>query len=483
MFKYSLDNKRYHTINYDLTHRFNTRVFKVSLNGNFSCPNFKNGSGCIFCSAKGSGDFAGNKEDDLLTQFNNIKTKLNNKWPDTKYIAYFQANTNTYAPVNVLKKKFEETLTFPNVVGINIGTRPDAITDECLEYLTDLSKKTFLTIELGLQSMHDDTLKLINRGHNLKCFDNCVKRLREKNINVVVHIINGLPFETFDMMMDTIRHLNKLDIQGIKIHMLHVLKNTKLESFYKETNFHLLTKEEYVNIVCDQIEELNKNIVIHRLTGDGAKEDLVAPLWTLKKVSVLNDIDKELKKRGTYQGFNKSILNRVNLIYQKFIKPGDIVVDATCGNGNDTLALCKLAKKVFAFDIQEIAINNTKKLLNKNIINNVTLINDSHERLYKHLHNYKNKISLITFNLGYLPGSNKNVITNHKSTIGAIKNGLKLLNKKGIILVVCYPHEEGKKESKEIINYLGTNKINYKIYKNTDNINAPFLIEIKNNSV
>lgn len=479
MFKYSTDNKRYHTLNYDLTNRFNTRVFKVSLNGNFSCPNFKNGSGCIFCSAKGSGDFAGNKEDDLLTQFNSIKSKLNNKWPDTKYIAYFQANTNTYAPVSVLKKKFEEVLTFPNVVGINIGTRPDAITDECLDYLTDLSKRTFLTIELGLQTMHDDTLKLINRGHDLACFDNCVKRLREKNINVVVHIINGLPFETFDMMMDTVKHLNKLDIQGIKIHMLHVLKNTKLESFYEETNFHLLTKEEYVRIVCDQIEELNENIVIHRLTGDGAKEDLIAPLWTLKKVSVLNDIDKELKKRGTYQGFNKSILNRVNLIYERFIKPGDIVVDATCGNGNDTLALSKLAKDVYAFDVQTGAINNTKEILKKNERNNVTLINDSHEYIDKYLKKYKRKISLITFNLGYLPSGNKKIMTNHKSTVNAIKKGLNLLNKKGIILVTCYPHEEGKKEAKEIINYLTDNKIAYKIYRNTNNNNAPFLIEIK----
>lgn len=305
MFKYSLDNKRYHTLNYHLTSMFNTRVFKVSLNGGFSCPNFKNGHGCIFCSALGSGDFAGNKEDDLFTQFNSVKEKLNNKWPDTKYIAYFQANTNTYAPVHILRKKFEEVLTFPNVVGISIGTRPDAINDECLKYLSDLNKRTYLTVELGLQSMHNTTLKLINRGHDLVCFDRCVKRLRKNNINVVVHIINGLPYETKEMMMDTIRHLNKLDIQGIKIHMLHVLKNTKLEEYYKKTNFHLLTKEEYVNIVCDQIEELDDKIVIHRLTGDGAKDDLIAPLWILKKVCVLNDIDKELKKRNTYQGIKK----------------------------------------------------------------------------------------------------------------------------------------------------------------------------------
>ena len=305
MFKYTLDNKRYHTLNYHYTNKFNTRVFKVSLNGGFSCPNIKNGKGCIFCSSKGSGDFAGNKEDNLLTQFNNIKTMLNNKWPDTKYIAYFQANTNTYAPVNILKKKFEEVLTFENVVGISIGTRPDAISDDCLEYLKDLNKRTYLTIELGLQSMHDETLKLINRGHDLKCFDECVKKLRDNNINVVVHIINGLPYETKEMMIDTVKHLNKLDIQGIKIHMLHILKNTPLEEFYNNTKFKLLEKEEYVDIVVSQLELLDEKIVIHRLTGDGALDDLIAPLWTIKKVCVLNDIDKLMKKNNTYQGIKK----------------------------------------------------------------------------------------------------------------------------------------------------------------------------------
>ncbi len=478
-FKYSSDNKRYHTLNYDLIKRFGTRVFKVSLNGGFSCPNFKNGSGCIFCSAKGSGDFAGNKEDDLLKQFNEIKSKLNNKWPDTKYIAYFQANTNTFAPVDVLRKKFEKVLTFKNVVGINIGTRPDAITDECLDYLCDLNKRTYLTIELGLQSMHDKTLRLINRGHDLECFDSCVKRLRKNNINVVVHIINGLPGENNKMMMETIKHLNKLDIQGIKIHMLHVLKNTELEKYYKKTKFHLLTKKEYVNIVCDQIEELKENIVIHRLTGDGAKDDLIAPLWILKKVSVLNDIDKELKRRNTYQGFNKSILNRADLICEKVIKKTDITVDATCGNGNDTLKLAKLSKKVFSFDIQKNAIENTNLLLKTNKINNVTLINDSHEKIKEYLQDYKEKISLIIFNLGYLPKGDKKILTNKKSTLEALKNSLPLLNKKGTILITCYPHKEGKEEADAILKFLKNNKINYTEYHNTDNNNAPFLIEIK----
>ncbi len=477
MFKYSFDNKNYYTLNNYLTNKFNTRVFKVSLNIGLSCPNFKNG-GCIFCK-NGSGEFAGKPTDSLKKQFDMVKNMLNNKWPDTKYIAYFQANTNTYAPIKVLKKAFEEILTFKDVVGINIGTRPDAISDECLQYLKDLSKRTFLTIELGLQSMHDKTLKLINRGHDLKCFDECVKRLKDNNINVVAHIINGLPYETHDMMLNTVKHLNKLKIDGIKIHMLHVLRDTQLEKLYEKEKFHILTKKEYIKIVCDQIEELNDNIVIHRLTGDGKKEDLIEPLWTLKKVSVLNDIDKELKRRETYQGFNKSILNKLQQIYNKFVKPGDIVVDATCGNGNDTLYLCRLAKKVFAIDIQKNAINNTKKLLDSNNITNYELINNSHEYMNDYLYDYTGKISLITFNLGFLPGGDKSIMTNYKSTLNAIKKGLNLLNKKGIILVTCYPHKEGKKESKEIINYLDCNSIKYSIYKNTDNTEAPFLIEIK----
>ena len=301
MFKYTLDNKRYHTLNYFYKTKFNSKVFKVSLNGNFSCPNFKNGNGCIFCS-HGSGDFAGNKEDDLVTQFNEIKTMMEKKWPHAKYIGYFQANTNTYAPVDVLKEKYETILKLPNVIGLSIATRCDASSDECLDYLEDLSKRTFLTIELGLQSMHDKTLKLINRGHDLKSFDECVKKLKQRNINVVVHIINGLPFETKDMMLATVKYLNSLKIDGIKIHMLHVLKNTELEKLYNETHFHILTKEEYIDIVCDELELLDEKIVIHRITGDPTKEDLIEPTWLLKKFCILNDIDKEMVRRNSYQG-------------------------------------------------------------------------------------------------------------------------------------------------------------------------------------
>ena len=305
MFKYSLDNKRYHTLNYFYKTKFNTKVSKISLNGGFSCPNkdgTKGRGGCIYCSNSGSGDFAGNPKDSIKKQFEDIKNIMNNKWQNTKYIAYFQANTNTYASVDKLKELYEEALKQDNVIGLNIATRSDSIEDDCLEYLKELNKRTYLTIELGLQTIKEETIKLINRGDTLEDFINCVNKLRKENINVVVHIINGLPYETKEDMINTVKFLSKLDIQGIKIHMLHIIKGTKLEELYNKEHFHVLTKEEYIDIVCDQLEYLNENIVINRITGDPVKEDLIEPKWLLKKFVVLNDIDKEMKKRDIYQG-------------------------------------------------------------------------------------------------------------------------------------------------------------------------------------
>ena len=304
-FKYSLDNKRYHTLNYYYQTKFNSKVFKISLNAGFTCPNIdgtKGIGGCIYCSNTGSGEYGGNVNDDLITQFNNIKSILHKKWPNGKYIGYFQAHTNTYADINILKEKYETILNLDNVIGLSIATRPDAISEECYKYLDELNKKTFLTIELGLQTIHENTSKLINRCHSLDCFEKCVQRLRNLNINVVVHIINGLPYETKDMMIETVKYLNKLDIQGIKIHMLSVLKNTKLEKLYKENNFKILTKEEYIDIVCDQLEYLRPEIVINRITADPKIDDLIEPNWLIKKFCILNDIDKELVRRDSYQG-------------------------------------------------------------------------------------------------------------------------------------------------------------------------------------
>lgn len=304
-FFYSDDNKRYYTLDYFYKHKFNSKVFKISLNAGFTCPNIdgKVGTGgCIYCSSLGSGDFAGKESDDLITQFNNIKDMLHKKWPNGKYIGYFQAHTNTYADINVLKEKYETILNLDNVVGLSIATRPDSISEECMNYLEELSKKTFLTVELGLQTIHEETSKFINRCHTLKCFEDCVNNLRKRNINVVVHIMNGLPNETKEMMIETVKYLNKLDIQGIKIHMLHVLKNTKLGKIYLEKPFHILTREEYVDIVIEQLEHLRPKIVINRITGDPDKNELIEPTWLIKKFCVLNEIDKEMVKRNVYQG-------------------------------------------------------------------------------------------------------------------------------------------------------------------------------------
>lgn len=307
IFKYSDNNKRYHTLDYFYKHKFNSKVFKVSLNAGLSCPNIDGTvgkGGCIYCSNSGSGEFAGNKNDDIITQFNEIKKMMLKKWPNAKYIGYFQAHTNTYAPVETLKKLYEPILQQENVVGLNIATRPDAISDECLKYLEELNKKTYLTIELGLQTIHKKTTKIINRCHTLECFENMVKKLREKNINVVVHIINGLPYETKEDMIKTTKYLNTLDIQGIKIHMLSVIKNTKLEKLYQLKPFHILTEEEYIDIVINQLENLSPEIVINRITGDPKLDDLIQPTWLVKKFCVLNNIDKEMVKRNTYQGKN-----------------------------------------------------------------------------------------------------------------------------------------------------------------------------------
>lgn len=305
MFKNTLDNKRYYTLNCYYKNKYGKKVFKVSLNGGFTCPNIDGTvgkRGCIYCSAKGSGDFAGDINKDIVTQFNEVKEIMLKKWPDALYIGYFQANTNTYASVDKLKSLFEPILKQDNVVGLNIATRSDAISDEVLDYLIDLNNRCDLVVELGLQSIHEKTLNLIRRGHDLKNFEDTYYRLKRVGIKVVVHIINGLPYETKEMMIETARYLNKLDIDGIKIHMLHIMKNTDLEKMFNKENFHILTREEYIDIVINQLEELNENIVINRITGDPVKEDLIAPEWLLKKFVVLNEIDKEMVRRDTYQG-------------------------------------------------------------------------------------------------------------------------------------------------------------------------------------
>ena len=305
MFKYSNTNKRYHTLDYFYKEKFNSKIFKVSLNAGFTCPNIDGTvgfGGCIYCSKTGSGEFAGNPLDNIEKQFKDGKEMMLKKWPNAKYIGYFQARTNTYAPVEKLRELHNKVLEQDDVVGISIATRPDAISDECLDYLEELNKKTYLQIELGLQTIKEETTKLINRCHSLECFENMVKELRKRNIDVIVHIINGLPYETKEDMLNTARYLNTLDIQGIKIHMLSITKDTPLEVMYEKEKFHVLTKDEYVDIVVDQLELLRPEIVIHRVTGDPKLEDLIEPKWLIKKFCVMNDIDKEMVRRDTYQG-------------------------------------------------------------------------------------------------------------------------------------------------------------------------------------
>lgn len=304
-FKYSNDNKRYHTLTYYYKKKFNAKVCKVSLNANFTCPNIdgKVGfGGCIYCSKLGSGDYAGNPNESLIEQFEKGKEVMQRKWPNAKFIAYFQANTNTYAPIERLKECFEPFIEKDDCIGLSIATRSDSITDECLDYLEDISKRTYLIIELGLQTIHEKTSKLINRCSTLDNFDKMVKKLKQRNINVVVHIINGLPYETEEMMIETVKHLNDLNIGGIKIHMLGILKDTPLEKYYQNNKFHILTKEEYVNIVVKQLEYLSEEIVIHRLTEDPNPNDIIEPTWLTKKFTILNEIDKIMSTRNLYQG-------------------------------------------------------------------------------------------------------------------------------------------------------------------------------------
>lgn len=304
-FPYSIDNKRYHTWNYHLRNHFGHKVFKISLDGGFDCPN-RDGTvaygGCTFCSAAGSGDFAGNRALPIEVQFQQIKEKMHTKWKNGKYIAYFQAFTNTHAPVDVLKEKYEVALQQEGVVGLSIATRPDCLPDDVVEYLAELNERTYLWVELGLQTVHETTAKLINRAHDFKTYVEGVEKLRKKNIRICSHIINGLPMETPEMMMESTRAVANLDVQGIKIHLLHLLKGTPMVKQYEKGMLKFLTFDEYVSLVCDQLEILPPEMIVHRITGDGPIDLMVGPMWSVNKWEVLNAIDDELKRRNSYQG-------------------------------------------------------------------------------------------------------------------------------------------------------------------------------------
>ena len=300
-------NKRYYTYDYYLRHTFGSKVAKIPLDIGLTCPNIDGRcavGGCIYCSGRGSGDFAQSATLSIKEQYEITRQQLSSKWSTAKCIPYFQAHTNTYAPVNFLKQRYEEALGLDGAVGINIATRADCLPDDVCALLADIAERTALTVELGLQSSCDETAERINRGHSYADFLDGYKRLRSYSdkINVCVHIIFGLPEESREQMLKTVEDVAALCPEQVKIHLLHVLKNTALGDMYERGEYTPLTKEEYVSLVADAIELLPPDTVVARVTGDGMGEDLLAPEWSRKKVSVINDIDKLLYERGSWQG-------------------------------------------------------------------------------------------------------------------------------------------------------------------------------------
>jgi radical SAM protein (TIGR01212 family) len=301
------NGKRYYSLNYFLRNKFGEKVFKISLDGGFSCPNrdgkISNG-GCLFCSERGSGDFAGNREVPIAKQFNDIKKMMSKKWKNGRYIAYFQAYTNTYAPIDELRKKYEDALNQKDVVAIAIATRPDCLDQDVLDLLEEINKKAYLWVELGLQTCNDETAKIINRGYKLEVFENAMRRLKERNIDVVVHDILGLPGETKEDMLKTIDYIAHSGAKGIKFHLLHLMKHTPMVNLYETGSLQFLSQEDYIELITKGITIIPKDMVVHRLTGDAPRNLLIGPMWSLKKWEVLNSIDKALEENDLWQGKN-----------------------------------------------------------------------------------------------------------------------------------------------------------------------------------
>ncbi len=301
----SWNGKPYRSLDYMLRERFGEKVYKVTLNGGMSCPN-RDGTlgtrGCIFCSEGGSGDFAADVSLSVTEQIESQIALLSAKRPIQKYIAYFQAYTNTYAPVEYLRKIFKEAMSHPGIVALSVGTRPDCLGEEVLDLLEELNRIKPVWIELGLQTIHEKTAQYIRRGYRLSCFDQAVENLRKRNIEVIVHTILGLPGESREEIFETMRYLNKKDIQGIKLQLLHVLKGTDLAYDYLAGRFHVYEREEYLALLIECLENLDPEIVIHRITGDGPKDLLIAPLWASRKREVLNLLHHQMKEQNSYQG-------------------------------------------------------------------------------------------------------------------------------------------------------------------------------------
>lgn len=299
------NNIPYNSLSNYLKTKFGTKIAKLSLDGGFTCPN-RDGTlsnvGCIFCSESGSGDFAGGHNLSISQQIKQQKHLISKKWPDAKYIAYFQSFTNTYAPVDILRSKYTEAIEQSDIVGLAIATRPDCLEEDVIELLKELNKKTYVWVELGLQTCNEKTAKYINRGYENSVFEDAVNRLNSAGIDVVVHLIFGLPNETHENMLNSVKYTCAFNIQGIKLQLLHVLQNTPLAKLYQNQPFHILTKDEYLTLVCTALEYIPKEIVIHRLTGDGAKINLIAPIWSGNKKDVLNSLTKLISEKKIRQG-------------------------------------------------------------------------------------------------------------------------------------------------------------------------------------
>lgn len=307
-FPYAEDkNKRYHSWNFALRQEFGEKIFKVPIDAGFDCPN-RDGTvakgGCTFCSVSGSGDMIVAPEAPLPEQFEKEIAMMHKKWPQVdKYIVYFQNFTNTHAPVAVIRERFEQVLTLPGVVGISIGTRPDCLPEDVVDYLAELNQRFYLWVELGLQTTFETTSNAINRAHDYQTYLDGVASLRKHNIRVCTHLINGLPGETIEMMQENVRRtIQDSDIQGIKLHLLHLMRNTRMLRDYHEERLQLMRRDTYVSLICDQLEMIPPEIIIHRLTGDAPWDSLVGPMWSLKKWEVLNEIDQEMLRRNSYQG-------------------------------------------------------------------------------------------------------------------------------------------------------------------------------------
>lgn len=297
--------KPYYSLDAYLKKEFGEKVYKLSLDGGMTCPN-RDGTcgtrGCIFCSAGGSGDFAGDRRLSITEQLQAQKAMIRNKRPVRKYIAYFQAYTNTYAPVEYLEQIFTEAIADPEVVVLSIATRPDCLEPDVLELLERLNRQKPVWVELGLQTIHEDTARYIRRGYPYSCFLEAVEQLHRRDLEIIVHTILGLPGESREDMLATMEALNPLPIQGVKLQLLHVLKGTELASDYEAGKFQVLDRETYLNLVIDCLERLRPDLVIHRVTGDGPRDLLVAPLWSCAKRSVLNDLHRLMRERGARQG-------------------------------------------------------------------------------------------------------------------------------------------------------------------------------------